>query len=82
MSRKRKWTHSLFALAMLAVLVSAGTLLGGKPPKDDPPPDDPPSEITISYSITLLGTLGGDSVAWGMNEWGDVVGRSQTAVGP
>ena len=48
MTRKRKWTHSLFALALLAIFVSAGTLLAGKggnkPPKDDPPPPD----ITMS----------------------------------
>jgi len=42
MTTERKWTRSLFALALLAVFVSAGALLagkpgggGGKPPKDE-----------------------------------------------
>jgi probable HAF family extracellular repeat protein len=86
MTDRRKWTHSLFALALLAVFVSAGALLAGnngkKPPKDDPPPDDPPTEITISYTMTLLGTLGGStSSVTAINEQGDVVGKSQMADG-
>ena len=81
MTTKRYWTHSLFALALFALFISAGALLAGKPDKK-PPKDDPPPEITISYSMTLLGTLGGSSSeAWGMNEWGDVVGKSRTADG-
>ncbi len=80
MTRKRKWTHSLFALALLALFVSAGTLLadkgGKKPPKDEPPAPN------ISFSMTLLPTLGGDtSAATAMNELGDVVGSSQMADG-
>lgn len=78
---KRKLTHSLFALALLTVFVSAGVLLaakgGNKPPKDDPPPPPP----DVSYSITLLGTLGGNNSASAMNEHGDVVGSSGTADG-
>jgi len=38
MTGKRKWTQTLFALALLTVFVSGGVLLGKKPPKDDSPP--------------------------------------------
>ncbi len=80
MTTKRKWTRSLFALALLAVCVSAAALFaakgGNKPPKDDPPPPN------ISYSIARLGTLGGpSSETSAMNELGDVVGTSQTEDG-
>ena len=84
MTTKRNWTHSLLALTLLAVFAYAGVLLAGKPDKK-PPKDDPPPEITISYTMTLLGTLGtsgGTSVAKAMNEAGDVVGRVQTIAGP
>ncbi len=82
MTGRRNWIRSLFALALVAVFVSAGTLFAGKggnkPPKDDPPPEPP----TISYSMKLLGTLGGaSSSAMAMNELGDVVGESEMVDG-
>lgn len=62
------------------MFVLAGTLLAGKGGKK-PPKDEPPAP-NISFSMTLLGTLGGSSSeAWAMNEWGDVVGKSKTADG-
>jgi probable HAF family extracellular repeat protein len=35
-----------------------------------------PAEAPVRYRITDLGTLGGDSEAWGLNSKGQVVGRS------
>lgn len=77
------WTNSRRAVPVLAAIVTlallssnilkAGKGGGGKPPKEDPPPP------AISYSITLLGTLGGSySVPQGMNQHGDVVGYAET----
>jgi probable HAF family extracellular repeat protein len=44
--------------------------------------ESPPTATEPSYTMTLLGTLGGSSSeAWAMNESGDVVGKSQTADG-
>jgi probable HAF family extracellular repeat protein len=66
---------SVLAIVLLTAWLSAATLRGAKPPKDQPPPPD------ISYSIQLLGTLGGSSEAEAMNERGDVVGFSETGDG-
>jgi probable HAF family extracellular repeat protein len=60
----------------LSVLSSQPLLARGKPPKDDAPTPDP----KIGYTMTLLGTLGGEySSAKGMNVHGDIVGYSETA---
>jgi probable HAF family extracellular repeat protein len=81
MTGRCKWTRTLFTLVLLAVFLCTGTLLAGrggnKPPKDPPPTPD------ISYSITLLDTLGGASSGGdAMNELGDVVGYSAIAGTP
>jgi probable HAF family extracellular repeat protein len=45
--------------------------------------ESPPTATEPSFTMTLLGTLGGaSSEAWAMNENGDVVGTWQTAIGP
>ena len=72
MLKHGKWTHAVLAAALAASLVLGGLALaekgdkgGGKPPEDDPPPPPLPS---ITYSLTYLGTLGGNwSMTDGMN---------------
>ena len=57
MTTKRNWTHSLFALALLAVFAYAGVLLAGKPEKK-PPKDEPPAP-NISFFMVHPGVVGG-----------------------
>jgi len=74
LTTRSRSTNPLFAMAVIAVLVSVGTNLAAKG-KPKPPTPTP----TISYSIAPLGTLGGAwSRATAMNELGDVVGYSET----
>jgi len=79
MSKHWKRTLALLAVAVAAGLACGGLALGGKKPPAPPPPPQP----TISYSITFLGTLLGDttSQARDVNEFGQVVGFSTGANG-
>jgi len=68
-----KWARNGLISLLAVGLLSGSSLWGKKPPNDDPPPP------SISYSITLLGTLGGGySMGRGMNNFGAVVGTSET----
>jgi probable HAF family extracellular repeat protein len=74
----KHWRRTLALLGVVAAtgLVCAAVALAKKPA---PPPPPPP----ISYSMTVLGKLGGDvtSCACDVNNSGDVVGWSQSADG-
>jgi hypothetical protein len=85
MKKKWTWPQSVLATAAVALLVTCSLLLADHKPNhnpggggggEDPPTTDPPPD----FSITLLGTLGGQpndfSLSRGMNGSGDVVGTS------
>lgn len=80
MRRTTNWSLALLGVCLAAFFASNTLVQGkGKPPKDDPPPEPPPP--TVSYSIEILPTLGGDrSAVYGMNGDGDAVGLSYTEV--
>jgi probable HAF family extracellular repeat protein len=80
MSKDRQDTH-VALLAVLALGLLSGQLaLAGKPDKPGKP--KPPPEPGPSYSIALLGTLGGSySIAGGVNSFGEVAGWSENEYG-
>lgn len=70
LSRPFPVKHIVIAAALcLAPLGPDQTVSAGKPPSGPPP-------VPVRYSIVFLNSLGGENRAFGMNDYGDVVGRT------
>ncbi len=77
MIEMKNWKRSVafLTLALVVGLLCGGLAWAAKPPKPPPPPPPP----TVSYSLVMLGTLGGtNSWAEDVNAFGDVVGGAGT----
>lgn len=74
-----KRTLALLSIAAAVALVSAGLALGKKPPKPPPEPPPPEPQPTVTYSMTFLPSLPGQSVVnvHDLNNHGEVVGSSR-----
>ncbi len=74
-----KRTLALLSIAAAVALVSAGLALGKKPPKPPPEPPPPQPQPTVTYSITFLPSLPGQTVVYvhDLNNHGEVVGSSR-----